>query len=249
MLVAIHSIFSHLHFIDLQFLQRNEFSKLYQVKHKENGRFYTMEVAQRDGNSKAPVSPYVQLTKTTLSPFWVSLRFTFQTRSKFYYILDFAGKKTLSERVKSCGGCVPESVAKFYAAEIAIALEEFHNSCLAYKDLALDSVYLDSEGHVVLWRNFCGKFYWSKHECVCSLGGFCHGDPCDNNHNLKSEFDFKQDWKALGKVLNVLLMGDDCAGASKERYVAMKMAFNSYNAGCHAAAQSYRVVMVLFLSR
>ena len=176
-----------------------------------------MEVAPRDVNSKAPVSPYVQLTKPLFSSFWVSLRFTFQTRSKFYYILDFAGKETLSKRVKSFGGCVAESMARFYAAEIALALEEFHSTCLAYKDLALDMVHLDSEGHIVLWRNFCGKFYWSKHECVCSLGGFGHGDPCDNNHNIKSEFDFQQDWKALGKVLNVLLMGDGSTRASNER--------------------------------
>lgn len=181
-----------------------------------------MEVAPRDGNSKAPVSPYVQLTKALFSPFWVSLRFTFQTRSKFYYILDFAGKETLSERVKSFGGCVAESMARFYAAEIALALEEFHSACLAYKELALEMVHLDAEGHIVLWRNFCGKLYWSKHECVCSLGGFCHGDPCDNNHNLKSEFDFQQDWKALGKVINVLLTGNDSTRASNERYVAMK---------------------------
>ena len=188
-----------------------------------------MEVAPRDDNSKAPVSPYVQLTKTLLSPFWVSLRFTFQTRSKFYYILDFAGRETLSERVKSFGGSIPESMARFYAAEIATALEELHSACLAYKDLALEMVHLDSEGHVVLWRNFCGKFYWSKLECVCSLGGFCKGDPCDSYHDLKSEFDFRQDWKALGKVISVLLMGDDSTRTSKERYVAMKMTFNSYN--------------------
>ena len=188
-----------------------------------------MEVSPRDGNSKAPVIPYVQVTKPLFSAFWVSLRFTFQTRSKFYYILDFAGKDTLSERVKTFGGSVPESTATFYAAEIAVALQEFHSACLAYKDLALDMVHLDSDGHVVLWRNFCGKFYWSKHECVCSLGGFCHGDPCGNKHNLKSEFDFKQDWKALGQVINVMLMGDDSTRASKERYVAMKMPFNGYN--------------------
>lgn len=188
-----------------------------------------MEVAQRDGNSKAPVSPYVQLTKPLFSPFWISLRFTFQTRSKFYYILDFVGKETLSERVKSFGGCVTESTARFYAAEIALALDEFHNAGLAYKDLALEMVHLDSEGHVVLWRNFCGKFYWSKHECVCALDGFSHGDPCDNNHNLKSAFDFQQDWKALGKVIDALLMGDDSTGASNKRYVAMKSRLNSYN--------------------
>ena len=178
-----------------------------------------MEVSPRDANSKAPVSPYVQLTKTLLSSFWTSLRFTFQTRTKFYYVLDFAGSQTLSEQVKSCGGNIPESLARFYAAEIVVALEELHSYCLAYKDLDLEMVYLDSEGHVKLWRSFCGKFYWAKRECVCSLGGFCHGDPCDNNHNLKSEFDFQEDWKALGSVINAMLTGDNYPRTSKDRYV------------------------------
>ena len=202
-----------------QFLQRNGFSKLFQVRQKDTGAFYTMEVAPRDVNSKAPVSPYVQQTTSCFSRFWVSLRFTFQTRSKFYYILDFAGKETLSQRIRSCGGLFSEQVVRFYAAEIIIALEELHNSCLAYKDLTIDTVYLDSEGHVVIWRSFCGKFYWSKHECVCSVEGFCHGDPCDNNHNLKSEFDFQEDWKSLGSVMNAMLAGEGYSRASNNRYV------------------------------
>lgn len=178
-----------------------------------------MEVAPRDINSKAPSNPYVQQTTACFSPFWVSLRFTFQTRSKFYYILDFAGKQTLSQRIKSCDGLIPELVARFYAAEILIALDELHNSCLAYKDLSPDTVYLDSDGHVVIWRSFCGKFYWSKRECACSLDGFCHGDPCGNNHNLKSEFDFQQDWKSLGSVIKAMLIGEGYTRTANNWYV------------------------------
>lgn len=201
-LVTILSLFS-------QFLQRNEFSKLYQVKNNEDGRKYSMEVSPRHANSRAPVSPYVQLTKTTLSSFWVSLRFTFQTRSKFYFILDFAGGQTLSQKLNICGGKFSEPLARFYAAEIVVALEELHSFRLAYKDLDLDVVYVDSESHIKLWRSFCGKLYWGQSECVCSLAGFCHGDPCNNNHNLTSEFDFQEDWKALGRVINTMLTGDN----------------------------------------
>ena len=200
-LVSIVSLFS-------QFLQRNEFSKLYQVKSKEDGKIYLMEVSPRDANSRAPVSPYVQLTKTLLSSFWVSLRFAFQTRSKFYFILDFAGGQTLSRKLKFYGGKIPEPLARFYAAEIVVALEELHSFRLAYKDLDLDAVYVDSEGHIKLWRSFCGKLYWVHGECICSLAGFFHGDPCNNNHNVTNEFDFQEDWKALGTVINAILTGD-----------------------------------------
>lgn len=199
------------------FIQRNGSSKLYQVKHKESGEFFTMEVSPRDENSKAPISPYVQQTNSTLSRFWVNLRFTFQTRSKFYYILDFVGKESLKHRITSFGSSlIPVELLQFYAAEILIALEELHQASLAYKDLSLETVYLDSEGHVVMWRSFCGKFYWSKQECVCSLKSFHHGDPCENNHNLKSEFDFQEDWKSFGAVIKDMFNGESCLRTQTE---------------------------------
>lgn len=79
----------------------------------------------------------------------------------------------------------------FYVVEIVFVLEEFYSVCLVYKDFVLDMVYLDLEGYVVFWWNFCGKFYWSKYECVCLFGGFCYGDFCNNKYNCSSEFDFK----------------------------------------------------------
>ena len=179
-----------------------------------------MEVSPRDENSKAPISPYVQQTNSTLSRFWVNLRFTFQTRSKFYYIFDFVGKESLKHRITSFGNSlIPVELLQFYAAEILIALEELHQASLAYKDLSLETVYLDSEGHVVMWRSFCGKFYWSKQECVCSLKSFHHGDPCENNHNLKSEFDFQEDWKSFGAIIKDMFNGESCLRTQTERYV------------------------------
>ena len=182
--------------------------------------FYTMEVSPRDSSSKAPISPYVQQPTTRFSPFLVNLQFTFQTRSKFYYILDFPGKETLLQRAKSFGGTFPEPQARFYAAEILIALEELHNFGLAYNELSLDTVYVEPSGHVMLWRNFCGKFYWSKRECVCSLHGFSHGDPCNNNHEPKSDFDFQEDWRTFGSVLYTMLTGKNApSSVTNDRYV------------------------------
>ena len=201
-----------------------------------------MEVSPRDVTSKAPVSPYIQRTKSSFSQFWVSLQFTFQTRSKFYYILDFPGRQTLSQRIRSSGGLFPELIARFCAAEILIALGELHNSCLAYKDLTPDTVYLDSEGHVVIWRSFCGKFYWSKYECVCSLDGFCHGDPCDNNHNLKSEFDFQEDWRSFGSVICAMLTGESYPRPANERYVYNK--FSTYIQLYYHHKSNYFIVLL-----
>lgn len=107
----------------------------------------------------------------------------------------------------------------FYVVEILIVLEEFYKVGLVYKDFLLEIVYFDLEGYVVIWWSFCGKFYWSKWECVCLFDLFCYGDFCDNNYNFKSEFDFYEDWMFLGVFICVMFIGESCFWFLMEWYV------------------------------
>ena len=44
----------------------------------------------------------------------------------------------------------PESAAKFYAAEVAIALQYLHSLDIVYRDLKPENILINSDGHIKL---------------------------------------------------------------------------------------------------
>jgi serine/threonine protein kinase len=42
----------------------------------------------------------------------------------------------------------PDHVAKFYAAEVLLAIEYFHSKNIIYRDLKPENLLLDSQGHI-----------------------------------------------------------------------------------------------------
>ena len=167
-----------------------------------------MEVASRS-NSVGPTNSQLQRAPLEhFSNFLINLRYAFQTQSKFYYILDFIGDKSL-EDVLQAQGCFKEDDVRFYASDIVLALQELHQYGLSYGELSLAKVMVNQSGHVVLWRNFCGKKYWSQNECICSFPGMTRGEMCNNNHKLSTREEVVQDWSSFAALIHRLLTGQD----------------------------------------
>ncbi len=105
------------------------------------------------------------------------------------------------------------------AAEMALALEGLHELGVSYNELDLDHVAVDTNGHVVLWREFEGKEYWHISECICGiLDGNCEkighkikrrgtNEPPGQRPCWEILLGAKDDWKSLGILLCQLLTG------------------------------------------
>ena len=82
-------------------------------------------------------------------PFIVKLYHSFQTPKSLYFLMEYCPNGDLgthiSEREK-----FTEGDAKFYAAEILLALEYLHKHNIVYRDMKPDNVLLDAQGHVRL---------------------------------------------------------------------------------------------------
>ena len=83
-------------------------------------------------------------------PFIVSLHFAFQTEKKLFFVLDYLPGGSLWFALRENCGPFSEEVVKFYAAEILLALAALHSMNVVYRDLKLENILLDSEGHLVL---------------------------------------------------------------------------------------------------
>jgi serine/threonine protein kinase len=128
--------------------------KVFQVRRKKTGKMYAVKILSKDriiGNHKKVEQALTErkVLVEVRHPFIVQLHWTFQTRSHLYFVLEFCAGGELFYHL-SRRGRFDEEAAKFYFCEVLLGLEYLHNRNILYRDLKLENILLDEEGHVRL---------------------------------------------------------------------------------------------------
>ena len=132
------------------------FGQVFQVVKKDTGRIYAMkvlskkvivqkkEVAHTLGERNILVR-----TATANSQFIVGLKFSFQTPTDLYFVTGFMSGGELFYHLQK-EGRFDEDRAKFYIAELILALQHLHQYDIVYRDLKPENILLDANGHISL---------------------------------------------------------------------------------------------------
>ncbi|KAI7907197.1 kinase-like domain-containing protein [Cokeromyces recurvatus] len=138
----------------LKLLGRGAYGKVMLCRHKESGILYAMKVLKKaslfvHAKNAEHMKAERQILEEVRHPFIVQLFYAFQTNDRLYLILEYATGGELfthmaSERMFS------EDVARFYIAELILALEHLHDLGIVYRDLKPENCLLDREGHIRL---------------------------------------------------------------------------------------------------
>ncbi|XP_020626392.1 protein kinase C iota type-like [Orbicella faveolata] len=193
----------------LRVIGRGSYAKVLLVELKKNKRIYAMKVVKKELVNDDEDIDWVQTEKHVFEqasnhPFLVGLHSCFQTASRLFFVIEFVSGGDLMYHMQRQRR-LPEDHARFYSAEISCALNFLHERGVIYRDLKLDNVLLDSDGHVKLTDYGMCKEGLRPGDTTST---FCGTPNYIAPEILRGEdYGYSVDWWALGVLMFEMLAG------------------------------------------
>jgi len=202
-----------------KFLGTGGFAKVFQVRKmtgKDKGTIYAMKVLKkaslvRNKTTKVierEINTHAKLERDVLEavkhPFIVDLIYAFQAQNKVYLILEYlAGGELFTQLQKE--RMFMEDDAKFYLAQILLALNHLHSVGIIYRDLKPENVMLGRDGHIKLTDFGCIKRRLTDEASYTFCGTVEYMAP--EILNMSGRHGKEVDWWSFGILMHDMLTG------------------------------------------
>ena len=141
-------------YIILGLLGTGSFGRVFKVKLKDDpsSKIYAMKVINKNILIRKKQMKYAvgecNVLKRCDCPFIVKLYFSFQTMENLYLIEEYCPGGDLQNHLKV--SLLEEEEAKFYIAEVILAIEHLHDLNIIYRDLKPENILIGEDNHIIL---------------------------------------------------------------------------------------------------
>ncbi|ESO94492.1 hypothetical protein LOTGIDRAFT_215457 [Lottia gigantea] len=139
-------------FQKIKVIGRGAFGEVQLVRHISTRKVYAMKLLNKYEMIKRSDSAFFweerEIMSNANSEWIVQLHFAFQNMRHLYMVMDYMPGGDLVNLMSNYD--VPEKWAKFYCAEVVLALDAIHTMGFIHRDVKPDNMLLDANGHLKL---------------------------------------------------------------------------------------------------
>eukprot|EP00013_Stygamoeba_regulata_P015049 CAMPEP_0177681830 /NCGR_PEP_ID=MMETSP0447-20121125/30932_1 /TAXON_ID=0 /ORGANISM="Stygamoeba regulata, Strain BSH-02190019" /LENGTH=476 /DNA_ID=CAMNT_0019191287 /DNA_START=108 /DNA_END=1538 /DNA_ORIENTATION=- len=137
----------------LTVIGKGSFGKVIQVRKIDTGKIYAMKVLNKktiiERNELEHTKAEKSILQKLVHPFLVNLNYSFQTKDKLYFIMDYINGGELFFHLQKDKKFTEDRV-QFYCAEIVCGLEYLHANGVLYRDLKPENLLLTADGNICM---------------------------------------------------------------------------------------------------
>uniref|UniRef100_A0A182WNJ4 non-specific serine/threonine protein kinase n=1 Tax=Anopheles minimus TaxID=112268 RepID=A0A182WNJ4_9DIPT len=192
----------------LKVLGKGTFGKVILCREKTTAKLYAIKILKKDviiqKDEVAHTMAESRVLKTTNHPFLISLKYSFQTVDRLCFVMQYVNGGELFFHL-SRERIFPEDRTRFYAAEIISALGYLHSHGIIYRDLKLENLLLDKDGHIKIADfGLCKEdiTYGRTTKTFCGTPEYLAPEVLEDN-----DYGHAVDWWGTGVVMYEMICG------------------------------------------
>ncbi|KAG0757945.1 hypothetical protein G6F57_010319 [Rhizopus arrhizus] len=234
----------------IETLGTGTFGRVYLAKERKIKKYYAIKVLKKSEIVKLKQVEHINSERQVLSqinfPFIVQLYCTFQNQMNLYMVQEYVIGGELFRHLRKAGRFTGDT-ARFYAAEIVLALEYLHSKDIIYRDLKPENILLDSRGYIKIADFGFAKKVQDRTWTLCGTPEYLAPEIIQSKGHSKSV-----DWWSLGILIFEMMAGhppfyDDNHFGTYERILGGKVQYPGYFE--NAAKDLLKKLLVIDITR